>query len=232
MPGDANDVSVAWTSERTVRLAPTGAGAGSSLAGAWARALRAEFGPGVLDVVPADRSVTLVVDPARVRGAGVLERAREIVAGVRAPDAADARVVEVPVCYGGRFGPDLEAVAEACGLRPSEVVARHAASVCRVAFFGFSPGFGYLEGLDPALRTPRLDRPRTRVEPSSVGIGGSYTGVYPQAMPGGWRLIGRTPLTMFDAASVRPTPIEVGDVVRFVPIDEGEFERRCGRATP
>lgn len=150
----------------------------------------------------------------------LLERCRGVVAeSLGARDDADedeARTITIRVRYGGADGPDLVAVAAHCGLSEEEVIERHAGAVYRVGFMGFSPGFGYLVGLPEALATPRLSSPRTRVPAGSVGIAGMQTGVYPQATPGGWRLIGRTDAVMFDAEREPPSLLRVGDVVRFV----------------
>lgn len=126
------------------------------------------------------------------------------------------RSVEIPVRYGGEDGPDLAALATHAGLGEDEVVARHCAVEYRVAMLGFSPGFPYLLGLDPRLEMPRLDTPRTHVPAGSVGIGGAQAGIYPQAGPGGWRIIGRTTLALFDPLRNPPTLIAPGDRVRFV----------------
>jgi biotin-dependent carboxylase-like uncharacterized protein len=150
-----------------------------------------------------------------------------------------ARTVEIPVCYDDEFAPDLATVAAHAGLTPAEVVARHTAFDYHVHALGFSPGFPYLGGLDPALHIDRLDTPRTRVSPGSVGIGGGQTGIYPAATPGGWRLIGRTPLDLFDPGQDPPALLAPGDAVRFVPIDaaryrelQAEAQARRGRQRP
>ena len=126
------------------------------------------------------------------------------------------RSVEIPVRYGGEDGPDLAALATHAGLGEDDVIARHCAVEYRVAMLGFSPGFPYLLGLDPRLAMPRLDTPRTRVPAGSVGIGGAQTGIYPQAGPGGWRIIGRTTLALFDPLHDPPTLLAPGDRVRFI----------------
>lgn len=131
--------------------------------------------------------------------------------------AAHARRVEIAVRYGGDDGPDLAAVAAHSGLSPEEVVARHCAPDYRVAMLGFAPGFPYLLGLDPRLATPRLSQPRLRVAAGSVGIGGAQTGIYPQAGPGGWRILGRTRVRLFDPPRDPPSLLQPGDMVRFVP---------------
>ncbi|HEU4812648.1 MAG TPA: 5-oxoprolinase subunit PxpB [Xanthomonadaceae bacterium] len=129
----------------------------------------------------------------------------------------DGRVVEIPVRFGGDDGPDLAAVAAAGGLSEPDTVARFCAPTYQVAMLGFAPGFPYLLGLDPALAMPRLDAPRTRVPAGSVAIGGAQAGIYPREGPGGWRLLGRTPLGLFDPTRDPPALLAPGHRVRFVP---------------
>ncbi|MBL8888055.1 MAG: 5-oxoprolinase subunit PxpB [Phycisphaerales bacterium] len=133
-------------------------------------------------------------------------------------------LIEIPVCYDADFAPDLESVASHAGIAPPEVVRRHSGAAYQVAFVGFTPGFGYLTGLPAELAAPRLPNPRTRVPAGSVGIAGDQTGIYPSATPGGWRLIGRTPLRLFDAHRANPSLLSIGDSVRFRAIDRAEFE--------
>lgn len=139
------------------------------------------------------------------------------------------RNVEIPVCYGEEFGPDLEYVANYHGLSTKEVIDRHSASEYLIYMLGFMPGFPYMGGLDPGLATPRLSRPRGIVPQGSVGIAGQQTGLYPLASPGGWQLIGRTPLTLFDSNSEPPTLLRSGDRVKFVPISPLEYEALKGK---
>jgi KipI family sensor histidine kinase inhibitor len=139
--------------------------------------------------------------------------------------AAAPRELVVPVCYGGEFGPDLAEVATCCGLDAEAVIARHTAAEYRVAMLGFAPGFPYLLGLDPQLVVPRRTDPRQRVPAGSVAIGGSQTGIYPEVLPGGWQLIGRTPLRLFDIAASEPSLLAAGDRVRFRAIDEDSFHQ-------
>jgi len=134
------------------------------------------------------------------------------------------RMVVVPVCYEEEFGPDLVDVARHHGLTPAEVIRRHAKPDYRVHFLGFIPGFAYLGGLDPKLATPRLATARPRVAAGSVAIGGEQTGVYPVASPGGWRLIGRTPLRLFDPSADPPALLAIGDHVRFQSISRDAFD--------
>ncbi len=139
--------------------------------------------------------------------------------------AAPSRSVEVPVCYEPAYGPDLEVVAQLAQLSPNEIARRHAGAEYEVRCLGFTPGFPYLSGLPHVLATPRRARPRTAVPPGSVAIGGGQTGIYPLASPGGWNLIGRTPLRLFDAAREPAALLQMGDRVRFVAITEAEFLR-------
>ncbi|HEY0660923.1 MAG TPA: 5-oxoprolinase subunit PxpB [Lysobacter sp.] len=133
------------------------------------------------------------------------------------------RTIEIPVVYGGEFGPDLESAAMELGLSPQTLAQRHAAGEYVVAMIGFAPGFPYLSGLDPALALPRLATPRTLVPAGSVAIGGAQTGIYPRESPGGWRLLGRTPLTLFDPYRTMPALLSPADRVRFRAIDSDEF---------
>lgn len=180
------------------------------------------------DLVPAYASLALFVDvDAFADDADPLAEAeRWLDALPRAADevddrerrGTDDRVIEIPVCYGGEGGPDIDAVALHAGLSVDEVIALHSACEYRVAMLGFAPGFPYLLGMDPRLAMPRLSTPRARVAAGSVGIGGSQTGVYPRSGPGGWRLIGCTTMTLFDAAREPPAALEPGDRVRFVAV--------------
>jgi inhibitor of KinA len=181
--------------------------------------------PGVTDVVPAYASVTVFYDLVRTGGYEQLCAELKTRAGRAAtqPPFETARVVEIPVCYEEAFAPDLGYVAAHAGLRPEEVVVLHSGADYRVHAIGFVPGFPYLGGLPERLQTPRRATPRTLVPPGSVGIGAAQTGVYPLATPGGWNLIGRTPLALFRPQAEPPALLRVGDQVRFRPIAAEEF---------
>lgn len=182
---------------------------------------------GVADVVTAFGRAVAYFDPSSVGGESPSQRVGawlvEHLAST-AEQAPNRRAIELPVLYGGAAGPDLAELAEHVGLSAAEVVALHAREY-RVAAVGFQPGFPYLDGLAPELQAPRLDTPRVRVPAGSVAIGGPYTGVYPSESPGGWRLIGRTPMRLFDPHREPPALARAGDLVRFRAIDEGEFDR-------
>ena len=190
---------------------------------AHARSLEAADLPGVVDVVPAYASVTLVLDP-RVPLDEESFQARAL-AALRTPapaSAQSARLLIVPASYGGDAGPDLADVARYANLTPGEVVLRHTGVDYLVGMLGFQPGFPYLIGLDAQLAMPRRSTPRTRVPAGSIGIGGAQTGIYPLASPGGWQLIGRVAAPLFDPGASPPTLFQPGDRVRFtaVPADE------------
>jgi inhibitor of KinA len=142
---------------------------------------------------------------------------------VQASTPAAQRPIEIPVCYGGEFGVDLQFVAEHNGMTADEVVAIHCGATYRVHMLGFAPGFPYLGGMSERIATPRRNTPRLKVAAGSVGIAGPQTGVYPLETPGGWQIIGRTPLALFRPAENPPTLLSPGDFVRFRPITSEEF---------
>ncbi len=173
---------------------------------------------GILNLHPAYTSVLIDFDP-RIRTHDEVERlARECLDAETGDIADSGPLVEIPVWYGGEYGPDLPDVARHAGLSPERVVELHAAAEYRVYFVGFSTSFPYLGGLPAELATPRLSAPRKHVPVGSVAIGGSQAGIYPLASPGGWRLIGRTSLRLFDPERTPPPLLHMGDRVRFVPV--------------
>lgn len=186
---------------------------------ALAAALREAGLDGVIDLVPAYASLAVHYDPlawddGREAPWRRLERALRVCAAAPA-SAPTSRCIEIPVRYGGEDGPDLEHVAGHAGFEAGEVIRRHAGATYRVAMLGFAPGFPYLLGLDPLLQLPRRAEPRLRVPAGSVAIGGAQTGIYPRELPGGWHLVGRTPLSLFDPVREPPCLLAPGDEVRF-----------------
>lgn len=171
--------------------------------------------PGVLELTPGMNNLMLGFDPLSTDTEALADAARTLWKRALRRQAA-GRLVEIPVRYGGDDGPDLGDVATHCSLTPDEVVRRHTAAEYVVYFIGFQPGFAYLGGLDASLHTPRRAEPRVAVPAGSVGIGGVQTGVYPLATPGGWQLIGRTALPLFNPQAEPPTLLAPGDRVRFV----------------
>lgn len=178
---------------------------------------------GVLNLHPAFVSVLIDFDPRLRTHTDIEELVRERLGSAVELSAEDPRLVEIPVCYGGGYGPDLEDVARHANLSPAAVVELHSSAEYEVSFIGFSTCFPYLGGLPKALAMPRLTAPRKHVPAGSVAIGGSQAGVYPLASPGGWRLIGRTPLRLFDPAAEPPALLRMSDRVRFVPVPEARI---------
>jgi KipI family sensor histidine kinase inhibitor len=197
--------------------------------------LRSRRLPGVHDLVPAYATVTVHYDPAAWsggKGPPYEALSREILRIWKSAGAAPSpqpRLVEIPVCYGGSFGPDLAEVAALCALSEEEVIARHTAATYRVYMIGFSPGFAYLGGLDATIAAPRRATPRTLVPAGSVGIAGMQTGIYPLASPGGWQIIGRTPERLFLPTQEPPCLLAPGDRLRFVSIADGTFPSGRGQ---
>jgi len=173
---------------------------------------------GILNLHPAFASVLIDFDPRRWSHTTVEELVSKRLTEAESAGVPETRAIEIPVRYGGEFGPDLEDVARHTGLAPDDVVRLHAGGCYHIYFLGFSPGFPYLGGMSPKLATPRLPAPRKRVPAGSIAIGGSQTGVYPVESPGGWRIIGRTALRLFDPQAVPPALLRAGDSVRFVPL--------------
>ncbi len=173
---------------------------------------------GILNLHPAYASVLVEFDPRFREHAQVEALIRDAVAGEASVDhGPEARLVEIPVRYGGEYGPDLPDVARHTGLAAERVIELHASTEYLVYFLGFAPGFAYLGGLPPELATPRLSAPRKVVPAGSVAIGGNQTGVYPMASPGGWRIIGHTDARLFDPSAAEPVMLRMGDRLRFVP---------------
>jgi inhibitor of KinA len=193
-----------------------------------AAAVQGRAAPWIRDVVPALGGIALHYDPdhADAGGDALGASARLVQAcleGSLSAAPAAPRVVEVPVCYEPEVAPDIEEVAKATGLSPDEVAQRHAAGDYRVLMIGFAPGHAYMGGLDPKLAVPRRATPRLLVAPGAVAIANEQTVVYPYAISGGWNVIGRTPLTVFDAARAEPSLFAPGDHVRFRAIGREEF---------
>lgn len=189
--------------------------------------LEAAVIPGVVELAPAYATVGVFFDPALTGFDAVkteIERALSDTEAVKAP-AGTARTIEVPVCYEDEFAPDLREVAWHTGLSPQDVVRRHSAAMYRVNCIGFTPGFPYLSGLPTELATPRRTSPRKEIPAGAVAIGGTQTGIYPSKSPGGWNIIGRTPLSLFEVKREPPSLLQAGDRVRFRRISREEFER-------
>jgi KipI family sensor histidine kinase inhibitor len=204
-----------------------------------AQAIAARRLPGIVELVPAYASLAVLFDAAHWRDAQdtpaqrCAQALREVLAQAPPSRRDDTALIEIPVCYGGESGPDLDAAAARAGLTAAEFAAAHAGPEYRVAMLGFAAGFPYLLGLDARLHLPRRASPRTRVPAGSVAIGGAQTGIYPRELPGGWNLIGRTPLTLFDPQATPPNRLAAGMRVRFRAVDTATFGRlQAGCANP
>jgi KipI family sensor histidine kinase inhibitor len=179
------------------------------------------------DVVPGDRTLLVTFEGTDAAEASV----RQLLADAGRRDAEDRRAIDgrplrhrtIPVVYGGEGGPDLEATAELSGLSPQALIERHAGRDYPVLFLGFAPGFAYCGELPADLAVPRLDAPRTSTPPGSVAVAEGYTGIYPAAFPGGWRVIGWTPVLLFDPGADPPTYLLPGDTVRFIPVGRADL---------
>jgi inhibitor of KinA len=192
-----------------------------------ARRMRAAGVPGIRDVVPTFRSVAVYFDPLQTDYETLIRRLEGEIASLdtlaqNATTGAIAEPIRVPVCYGGEFGPDLPEVAAFGGVTESEAARLHASAVYRVFMIGFLPGFAYMGTVDPRIAAPRRPNPRTRVPAGSVAIAGLQTGIYPSESPGGWQLIGRTSLPLFDPSRAKPSTFAAGDLVRFYPVSPVE----------
>ena len=178
---------------------------------------------GVSEIVPTYRSLALTYDPLLATPEKICREIETLVADLSTIHLPSPRVVEIPVCYGGTFGPDMDNVRKGSGLTQEEVIAIHTRPDYLIYMVGFTPGFPFLGGLDKRLHTPRLETPRLSVPRGSVGIANNQTGMYPVASPGGWQIIGQTPLNLFRPYAETPFLYRAGDKIRFIPVDPDEF---------
>jgi len=184
--------------------------------------------PGLGEAVPTYRSLLVHYDPLQLGYGDVARLVKDRLQEMEDVRLPQPRLVEVPTLYGGEFGPDIAFVARHNGISVEEVIRIHSGVDYPVYMLGFTPGFPYLGGVAAAIAAPRLQTPRPRVPAGSVGIAGQQTGIYPIESPGGWRIIGRTPLALFDPYRDPPALLAAGDRVRFLPISEAEYEGDSG----
>jgi inhibitor of KinA len=190
---------------------------------AMALALEKNWPAGVLEHIPTYRSIVIIYDPLKTNAARLQEQVLALEAQLAEIPVPPPGTVEIPVCYGGEFGPEIEFVADTHGLSVEDVIRIHSAPDYLVYMIGFTPGFPFLGGLPEVLHTPRLQTPRQAVPAGSVGIANNQTGIYPIESPGGWQLIGRTPLGMFNPKKPNPFRIKAGDRLKFKPISPSEY---------
>jgi inhibitor of KinA len=179
---------------------------------------------GVIETIPADASLLVIYNPLILSYKDLLQKIQEILKEPETEKSSKSGIITIPVCYDKSFGLDLEEVSKQTRLSIDEIVEIHTASIYLVFMLGFVPGFPYLGELDPRIACPRKQTPRQAVPEGSVGLAGRQTGIYPIESPGGWQIIGRTPLKIFNPGSKNTFPIQTGDRIRFKPIDLKEFE--------
>ena len=185
--------------------------------------MREQHIEGVVDVIPAFCSLLINYDPRVISYKEIRERMQALLKVDAKAGEQRKRVFEIPVCYGGEYGPDIANIAEHAGLSEEEVIRIHSSRDYLIYMLGFLPGFTYLGGLDERIHTPRLANPRLKINAGSVGIAGSQTGIYPLDSPGGWQLMGMTPVKTYDPERSVPILFEAGDYIRFLPVTEEEY---------
>ncbi|MCP4020786.1 MAG: 5-oxoprolinase subunit PxpB [Desulfobacteraceae bacterium] len=190
---------------------------------AMAKSLEQDMPEGLTETIPTYRSLLLIYDPELTSPEKLKFSLKKIANHLDDIQIAPPRVVEIPVCYGGEFGPDIETVAKTNSLEIEEVIQLHTDREYLIYMVGFTPGFAFLGGLDERLYTPRLENPRVLVSEGSVGIANNQTGMYSIESPGGWQLIGRTPLKLFAPERKFPFLYKAGDKIKFTPVSKKEF---------
>ena len=179
---------------------------------------------GIVETVPTYRSLMIYYDPLIISQKKLIMELQKKEAKLKTLKLPPSMVIELPTLYGGEYGPDLEDVSKHAGLKASEVIEIHSAREYLIYMLGFTPGFPYLGGMDPRIAAPRLKNPRKKIRKGSVGIADTQTGIYSLDSPGGWKLIGWTPILLFDPCEKHPFLLKAGDYIKFRPIDEEEYK--------
>lgn len=180
---------------------------------------------GVIEYIPTFCSVSVLYDCTLISSKKLISKLEKIIKNIKITTSRKAKLYEIPVCYDDCFALDMGNVCEHSHLTREEVIARHSGRDYLIYMLGFLPGFAYLGGMDEALATPRLDSPRSEIFEGAVGIGGEQTGIYPVASPGGWQLIGKTPVKVYDKERENPILYSSGDYIRFVPVSLAEYDQ-------
>ncbi len=180
---------------------------------------------GIVEMVPTYRSITINYDPLKISYSQLVEKLKGYEQAQSDTTGGEVNLIEIPTLYAGEYGPDIANVASNANLSEEEVIKIHAGTDYLVYMLGFLPGFTYLGGLDERIATPRLKSPRLKIAPGSVGIAGTQTGMYPSESPGGWQLIGRTPVRLYDPENDPPVFINSGDYIRYVSITKDEYDK-------
>ena len=178
---------------------------------------------GIVEIVPTFCSLMVAYNPVEIGYDSLCAALEGKLAGLSVQGTIQKKVTHIPVCYGGTFGPDLENVSKLAGISTDEVISIHSSKDYLIDMLGFLPGFAYLGGLDPRIHVPRLEIPRTSISAGSVGIGGAQTGIYPLDSPGGWQIIGRSPLRPYNPDSETPILYSAGEYLRFEPVSSEEY---------
>lgn len=179
---------------------------------------------GIIEIIPTYRSISIQYNPLIISMKELIDKLKEIYINIDSIQLPSAKIIEIPTVYGGEYGPDIEFVAQHNNISTEEVIKLHTSVDYLIYMLGFTPGFTYLGGLPKEIETPRLKTPRTKIPAGSTGIAGKQTGIYPIESPGGWQLIGRTPLKLYDPKRNPPIILNAGDYLRFISIDEKEYK--------
>lgn len=179
---------------------------------------------GIIETVPTYRSLMVIYEPMIIELAELIDKVKSIQEKMDEMKLPDARVIEIPTLYGGEYGPDIEFVAQHNKISQAEVIKIHTSKEYLIYMIGFTPGFPYLGGMNDKIAAPRLQTPRTKIPVGSVGIAGEQTGIYPIESPGGWQLIGRTPVKLYDPYRKDPVLLSAGDFIKFIQINEVEYK--------